>query len=151
MELFFKEKLKEFIFEHLDNRILASEKAVKAAQDSANGESKSSAGDKYETGRAMAQNDRDMYAMQLHQAKGERNMLEKIRFEEETKIIRPGALTETSMGWFMIAISIGVATIDQQKIMIISPQSPIGEVLMGKSEGDSFSFRDKTFKIISVS
>jgi transcription elongation GreA/GreB family factor len=150
MELFFKEKLKEFIFEHLDNRILASEKAVKAAQDSANGESKSSAGDKYETGRAMAQNDRDMYAMQLHQAKGERNMLEKIRFEEETKIIRPGALTETSMGWFMIAISIGVATIEQQKIMIISPQSPIGEVLMGKSEGDSFVFRDKTFKIISV-
>lgn len=150
MELFFKEKLKDFIFEHIDQRIQASEKAVKAAQDSANNESKSSAGDKYETGRAMAQNDRDMYALQLLQAKSERGMLEKIRFDEETKVIRPGALAETSMGAFMIAVSIGVATIGTQKVMIISPQSPIGEVLMGKSEGDSFEFRGKAFKITAV-
>jgi hypothetical protein len=145
-----KKKLIELIFQQLDKRIEASEKAVKAAQDSANNESKSSAGDKYETGRAMAQNDRDMYALQLHQTKSEKQFLENISFEQNHKVIKPGSLVETTMGWFLIAISIGVLDIDSVKVMVISLQSPIGLVLNGLAEGQTFLFRDKNFTIISV-
>ena len=55
----------------LTEKIRVAETAMQAAQASANEETKSSAGDKYETGRAMAQNDRDMYARQFLQLKQE--------------------------------------------------------------------------------
>jgi transcription elongation GreA/GreB family factor len=45
---------------------------------------------------------------------------------------------------------VGVATIEQEKIMIISPQSPIGTLLMGKVKGDTFSFRGKESVIEEV-
>ena len=50
---------------------------------------------------------------------------------------------KTSMGDFFLSVSIGQVEIDGNKVMIISPQSPIGALLVGKIVGDSFSFRGK--------
>ena len=55
-----KEKLIEYVKNHLNQRIQNSLSAMQAAQESANGDSKSSAGDKYETTRAMGHLDREV-------------------------------------------------------------------------------------------
>ena len=66
-------ELKKLLIAHctalLVQRITVSETAMKNAQESANSEDKSSAGDKYETSRAMGHLDRDMNAKQLLVAK----------------------------------------------------------------------------------
>jgi hypothetical protein len=73
-----KQDVIDYIKNQLEERMQAAWGAMQAAQASANEESKSSAGDKYETARAMGQLDRDMYARQYEQARQERVLIERI-------------------------------------------------------------------------
>lgn len=146
MKTILLEKIKEYI----ENRMNTSWQAMEAAKNSANEEGKSSAGDKYETARAMGQLDREMNGRMYEQARQERLSLDKINTETTFTKISFGALTETSMGYFFVSIGAGIIDIDGKKFMAISPQSPIGEAIAGKFAGDSFDFRGKIHKIISV-
>lgn len=140
----------QYVKTYLDQRMQTSLDAMKAAQESANGESKSSAGDKYETSRAMGQLDRDMHARMYQQTLEERKLVERI---DETAPFRKGALgafLKTSMGDFFLSVSIGQIDFDGKNIMIISPQSPIGALLMGKGVDDKFSFRGKEAVVLEV-
>jgi hypothetical protein len=138
-----KEKLIDYVKKYLDQRIANSLSAMQAAQESANGESKSSAGDKYETSRAMGHLDREMHGRMYQQAQQERQIVERLDDTITYKKGALGALMKTSMGDFFLSVSIGQVEIEGEKMMIISPQSPIGTLLMSKGVGDSFSFRGK--------
>ena len=61
-----------------------------------------------------------------------------------------GAFISTSMGDFFLSVSIGQVKIDEKPIMIISPQSPIGALLMGKMVADKFNFRGKEAEILAI-
>ena len=145
-----KSTILAYVKTYLDKRMQTSLDAMNAAQESANGESKSSAGDKYETSRAMGQLDRDMHARMYQQTLEERKLVERI---DESLIYKKGALgafLKTTMGDFFLSVSIGNINIDEKPIMIISPQSPIGALLMGKIVGDKFSFRGKEAEILRI-
>lgn len=145
-----KSLILRFVKNYLDQRMQTSWDAMQAAQESANGESKSSAGDKYETSRAMGQLDRDMHARMYQQALEERKLVERIDESINFKKGAFGALMKTSEGDFFLSVSIGKTIIEDKPLMIISPQSPIGILLIGKSRGEVFSFRGKEIKIESV-
>ena len=138
-----KEKLIEYVKNHLNQRIQNSLSAMQAAQESANGDSKSSAGDKYETTRAMGHLDREMHARMYQQALQERQSLERLDDTITYKKGALGAFMKTTMGDFFLSVSIGALEIEGNKLMIISPQSPIGTLLMHKGVGETFSFRGK--------
>jgi transcription elongation GreA/GreB family factor len=140
-------KIKEFI----ENRMQTSWEAMEAAKNSANEEGKSSAGDKYETARAMGQLDREMNGRMYEQARQERLSLDKIDTEIVFSKVAFGALVETTMGTFFVSIGAGIIAIESKKYMAISPQSPIGQAIIGKTTGNSFDFRGKTQQIIALS
>ena len=121
----------------------AAQEAMQNAQDSANEETKSSAGDKYETGRAMAQIERDRHAQLFDQLRQERAVLDRIDPDFVFQRVGLGALVTTSVGVFFVSISAGMVVIDGQKVIAMSPQSPLGASLMGKQAGDSFLFQQK--------
>ncbi|MFT4031008.1 MAG: transcription elongation factor [Siphonobacter sp.] len=143
------------IIEHLkkmlDERVQVAWNAMQAAQASANEESKSSAGDKYETARAMAQNERDRHAQQYELARLERLQLERLPTAVSLEKVEPGALVTTQDDCFFIAVSVGAIMLEQQRILVVSPASPIGNQLIGKKAGDQFVFKGKPTFIISVS
>ncbi len=137
--------------EHLLNTVklriseLAAEAkaAMDAAQEAANSEGKSSMGDKYETGRAMAQLDRDMYAGRYHQIMQDLGLLERIEKTAASGQVQPGSLVETSFGKILIAVSLGAIETGTGTVLVVSVQSPLGKSLLGKAAGDSFVFRGK--------
>ncbi len=145
-----KEELLEIAKAKTDLRIQEAQKAIEASQLAANEETKSSAGDKYETGRAMAQNDRNLYARQLSEAQKDMAILNSIDLKKEYTLISTGALTETSIGYFFIATSIGIIPLKNQKVMVTSQDSPMGLILKGKRENDQVDFRNNKINIISV-
>ncbi|MFD2522313.1 transcription elongation factor [Emticicia soli] len=140
------EKVKEIIEKRMDT----SWQAMEAAKNSANEEGKSSAGDKYETARAMGQLDREMNGRMYEQAHQERLILEKINPQIVHVNVSLGALAKTTMGDFFVAVGAGVVALNGKNIMVISPQAPIGQILMGKTENDTFEFRGKNYKVLSV-
>ncbi len=145
-----KSEILEKIKKILDTRMQTSLDAMEAAKKSANEESKSSAGDKYETARAMGQLDREMHGRMFEQAHQERQFMNKITSTDTHENISIGSLVKTNFGIFFVAVGLGGIEVEACKIMLISPQSPIGQVLMGKSEGQSFTFRGNLYQILKV-
>ncbi|MEO6685245.1 MAG: transcription elongation factor [Dyadobacter sp.] len=135
----------------LDDRLQVAWKAMEAAQDSANDQSKSSAGDKYETSRSMGQLDRSMHARQYEQVRQERVVLDRIGESESLSRGAIGALLETTAGWFFISVSLGAVKFDNQTIIAVSSSSPVGLSFLGKEAGAQFQFLNKQHKIIAIS
>ncbi len=145
-----KEELLKLVKEKVNLRIQETRKAIQAAQSAANEETKSSAGDKYETGRAMAQNDREMYSRQLLEAEKEMAVLESIRPEIAPGLANVGSLVETSLGTPFLAVSAGIIDLNGRKVMVLSPESPLGEIILGQEKGSAVRFRDKQVHVLEI-
>jgi transcription elongation GreA/GreB family factor len=131
---------------------LTIRQAIAETQDSADQESKSSAGDKYETGLSMMQLDMEKQAEQLNETIRTRDSLQQLKAFEDLNGngIRPGNAVETSQGNFYIAISAGQLKVNEQTYFAVSPATPIGSKLMGLKVGEGFTFNGKNYKVDKV-
>lgn len=146
-----KEKIVAELKRTVQLRIDDAQKAINNAQASANEQTKSSAGDKYETGRAMGQLDIEMYTRQLHAATADRTIIENIEAKSgKSNVAGFGALITTNIGKFYMSIGSGKIMIDNEPIMALSPQSPIGEKIYLKKAGDPVEFRGKKVTISAI-
>ena len=137
---------------YVHTRLDAARAGMAAAQESSNSETKSSAGDKYETGRAMAQQERDRHAAQLHEAQLLLGALQKINPELASDTVRLGALASTSLGLFYVSISAGrLATSAGQDFMAVSPAAPLAVALHGRRAGEEVVFNGKAVRVLAVS
>lgn len=125
---------------YVESRIQTATEAMRFAQDAANTEEKSSAGDKYETGRAMMQIERDKAAQQLTEATKLKHGLSALRTELRVESIGLGSLVISDHVNFYIAISIGKVTVDGQEFIAIAPNAPVAAMLMNLKKGDVFHF-----------
>ena len=121
--------------------------AIKKVQESGNSEQKSSMGDKYETARAMSQNEIYMLSKQLEVLKTEYNKLLKVNPDKSSNIGEIGALVQTETIYCFIAAAIGNLNINNQKVAIISEVSPLAKAIFGKSKGDFISIANKQVRI----
>jgi len=119
-------------------------------QESANDETKSSAGDKYETGRAMMQLELEKLGVQLSDAQKQLQILHKINLDNSSGAVRSGSLVNTNHGSFFISVSAGILTVDGIKVTAISTVSPLGATLLERKRGDEFQFNGKAFRIESL-
>lgn len=132
------------------SKIEITKKEMEAAQASANEETKSSAGDKYETGRAMSQNERDMHARQLAELMQTQKQLTAINPDHKSDKVELGAVVKSANGWFFIAASLGAITSNDMKLMAISAISPIAQAMLDKTAGDSFEWMNKSITIDKI-
>jgi hypothetical protein len=144
-----KETILETCKALVSQRIHTAETAMKEAQESSNSEEKSSAGDKYETARAMGQLARDMNAKQLMQAKTELAELNKMDLKK-TDSVKTGSLVETDTALYFIAVGLGVITIDGVQVVVLSPKSPLALQIWGKTQQEVFVFNQKTIVIRNI-
>ncbi|MBK6445154.1 MAG: 3-oxoacyl-ACP synthase [Bacteroidetes bacterium] len=143
----YKIKLKKFAEEILQQRMETAQHAMLQAQDAANSEDKSSAGDKYETARAMGQLDREMNAKQFEEAKRELALLQSLYVLESSPVVIPGSYVKTDKGDFFISSGLGIHTVEGKKVGFLSVKSPLAIPLLGKSKGDTFQFNGQPWKV----
>jgi hypothetical protein len=136
--------------EYVKNKISIAEEAVNNAQNAANKESKCSAGDKYETGRAMLHLDVIKYSAQLHEGIKLKKILNQIDYEKTYENVQSGSLVYTSNGIYFILIGAGKFNIDGIDYTTVSFSSPIGQELFNKTAGDRINFRNKIYDINSI-
>lgn len=134
----------------VEQRMANAQQAMNAAQESANTEGKSSAGDKYETGRAMAQIERDKAAQQLNEAMTLKSSLSKIRIKSSGDQVSLGGLVITDKNHFFIAISMGKIGVSGTDYFVVAPATPIGKLLMGLKVGNQFSFVNQIHTIKEI-
>jgi hypothetical protein len=115
------------------------------AKESRDSDTKSSAGDKFETGREMMQREMDKLSALMDTTE---NSLKKLHAlpTAAAAIVCEGSLVETDQEDYFI--SIGFGKIDD--VYAISVESPLGALLKGKKIGESVEMRGKKITIKSI-
>lgn len=119
-------------------------------RESAAGETKSTAGDKHDTAKAMMQLEQEKLGKQLDICLQQKKILEQIDSGKEFKQVEFSSIVETNSGNFFISISSREILVDDQRYMPISVQSPLAKVMVGKTMNQEFSFNGRQFKIKSI-
>lgn len=120
---------------------------MRNAQAAANDETKSSAGDKYETGRAMMHLEKEKLAGQLMEAGKMKKGLDQIDVDRSDTLAGLGSLVRTAQANYYVSASVGKLEVEGEVFFAISPASPIGQQLLGKKQGDTFSFAGRSQQI----
>lgn len=113
-------------------------------------ETKSSAGDKHETARALMQNQREQIGQRLKETETMIGALQQVDLQNVHSIVRSGSLVTTNKGTFLICVAFGRFETDNTVYFLISPQSPLAALMTGKKEGDQFSFNNQEYRIVEV-
>lgn len=135
---------------YVDEKIEHASDAIENAQRSANEETKSSVGDKYETGRSMLQMERNKFEIQLKESLKLKEFLDQIYINKEYDSVQPGSLVMTETASFFIAINAGKQIVDGKEYYTISLASPVGQAITGKKVGNSFKINNLNNKIVSI-
>ena len=145
-----KEALYKQCFDYVQSRMAAAQQGIDEAQQASKDDTKSSAGDKYETGRAMMQQETDRNMAQLNEANKLKVALNTINPATVHTAIDTGSVVKTNNGNFYLAISAGTIQVDGVSYFAISPASPIGIELKGLKAGDRFDLNGKGYTIEGV-
>lgn len=145
-----KEKLYNKCIEFVDNRLLIIQNTILEIQESLLSETKSSAGDKHETGRAMLQLEREKAGNQLAEINKMKAVLNRVQVNKSVTIVALGSLVYTSQLNYFIAVSAGKLEVNGQSFYAISSNSPIGKLLLGKSINDMVVFNGKNIMIQKI-
>lgn len=136
--------------EYVMLRIETAKQALNHAQESANAEEKSSAGDKYETGRAMAHLEREKALDQLNEATKLKSALEKASHTSASDRVGLGSIVFTDTLNFYLAISAGKLSANGVEFVALAPASPLGTILVGRQKGDRFIFNKQPLVITEI-
>ncbi|CAN5623163.1 hypothetical protein BH11BAC5_BH11BAC5_52970 [soil metagenome] len=149
-QLNFKKRLLQHCMLSIQQRIDAALLAMDNAQSAANSEEKSSAGDKYETGRAMSHLEKDMHARQLVANQHELAALTSVDCTRLHVTVDAGSVVVCDEVKFFIAAGLGKMLFEGETILALSPNAPVAKLLLRKVAGSSFLFNNKTVFIKEV-
>ncbi|NNK75271.1 MAG: 3-oxoacyl-ACP synthase [Maribacter sp.] len=149
-----KKDLKKTLYEYcqgfIDERSERIQSQISELQSALDSETKSSAGDKHETGRAMLQLEREKLGQQLAEVQDLNRVMQKIDISSKKTVAALGSLVMTSGANYFLAISAGELKAEDGLNYCISLNTPIGIMLLGKTVGDTIAFNGNVLKIEAI-
>lgn len=119
-------------------------------RESAAGETKSTAGDKHDTAKAMMQLEQEKLGRQLEICLQQKKILEQIDTGKVFDHIEFSSIIETNSGNFFISVSMREIEINGRHYMPISVQSPLAKAMLGKAVKQEFTFNNRIYIIDSI-
>jgi transcription elongation GreA/GreB family factor len=146
-----KDKLYLACNEYIASRAAIIKQNIAEAQEAANDDTKSSAGDKFEVGREMMQQEIELNFARLGDLHKLKQALEQVSPSQKSTDIQLGSIVATHTGQkYYVAISAGKLLIDGATYYAISPEAPVALLMLGKKVGDTFLLNGKEIQITEV-
>lgn len=145
-----KEALYQNCKRFIDDKSETIHQIMNSNQNALLSETKSSAGDKHETGRAMLQLEMEKASQQFSVISNMNEILQKMDIQKKNKIAKLGALIYTNKGNYFLAISMGLVFVMDVEFFVLSPSSPVGKLLLGKKENDEVIFNGNKIRILEI-
>ncbi len=145
-----KESLLAICREYINERKANAQQALAAATDAAADDTKSSAGDKFETTREMMQQEINRHQQLLLDARRMEQVLNSLDAQPHSGTAKPGSLVKTNSGTFFLAISLGKIALGNDTYWIVSAASPIGRMMLGLQAGQHFTLNHTEYRITNV-
>jgi transcription elongation GreA/GreB family factor len=135
MAMTLKQKIYNHYLQVIHDKVSMLQKVLDDLKESGANETKSTAGDKHETALAMLQIEQANTRAQLQEVINQQAVLEKINPDLSADIILNGSLIKTNRGYLFMSVALGKALVDSVNVIALSPQSPLGQKLMGLRVG----------------
>jgi hypothetical protein len=145
-----KSILYQFVSDQIDSKINLAHKVFDEANESVVSETKSSAGDKHETSRAMSQLEVEKAGRYLVETQRMKSILGLLEPEKEKTTCCLGALVETTQGNYYLSIAIGKTEIEKKEYFCVGMNSPLAQALLNLKEGGSYVVAGKKFEVLKV-
>jgi transcription elongation GreA/GreB family factor len=142
-----KRALHNHCIELANSKVEALESELNATRESATTESKSSAGDKHETGRAMMHLEQEKLHKQLAEAQTIVAELERIDGKAVHTQIGLGTLVKTDKATFLLAAGLGKVDFEGITYFVVSTKAPIAAQFLGKSAGEKVNMNGTVYDI----
>jgi transcription elongation GreA/GreB family factor len=136
--------------EYVELRLSHIQSAIDAVTESGNDETKSSAGDKHETGRAMMQLEQEKNSKQLRETLELKKSLDRTNPNQHSQVVALGSLVITNKEKFYISISAGKIIIESEIYFAVSPTSPIAIKLIGLAQNQEMNFNGSLYSILQI-
>lgn len=144
-----KQRLLNFLLLIVDLQIATIQSQIDTAREAQAAETKSSAGDKYETTREMMTQELEQLTRQLSTVLQSRAVLQQVPVQPHT-VVQQGSLVTTDRGIFYLCAPIGKIFFEEVTYQIISATSPLGKVLVGKTAGEQVVVNGVGYRILEI-
>jgi Transcription elongation factor, GreA/GreB, C-term len=134
----------------LQDKIDVYQDLITSLTQDAQNDAKSSAGDKHETTLSKLHIEQEKIAHKLHEAKTQLQILHSINPDIVTTKITLGSLVFTNHLVVLMCCAFPKITIHKQNVFGISPEAPLGKMLLGKSKGDVFEYNTTSYEILEI-
>ena len=146
----FKQKIKTHYQNLLAEKIQELRFMISDLARDAQNDAKGSAGDKHETALAMMHLEQEKLNHKLAENLNQKAIIDKIDASSKHNKIALGSLVQANEMWFYISGAMPKIQLDDKTIIAVSSESPLGNQLMGKSEGDEIQINSNSFQIRAI-
>lgn len=134
----------------LQDKIDVFRDMIAALTEDAQNDAKGSAGDKHETALSMMHIEQEKLNHKLKEILAQKAIIDKIDASANHTKIALGSLVEANGMLLFISAALPKITVDDKTIIAVSPQSPLGNKLMGNEVGFSFEINTTKYLIQSI-
>jgi hypothetical protein len=147
---FSKQKIYSACLDILVKKIENLSESFSLLSEAASNETKSSVGDKHETSRAMIQLEQEKIGKQLKEALAQKKELQAIDVSQAHTSIGKGSLVKTDKGLIFIGPGLGKVNADNEILIAVSSQSPLGQKLIGKKKNENIELNGIKYHIEEI-
>lgn len=146
----FKQKIKSHYQNLLSEKINELRFMISDLAQDAQNDAKGSAGDKHETALSMMHLEQEKLNQKLAEIIEQKNVMDKIDADAIHTKVALGSLVQTNDMLFYISAALPKIQLENKTIIAVSPQSPLGSQLIGKSVGDAVVINTNRFQIKAI-
>lgn len=146
----FKQKIQAHYLQLVQDRIDVFRDMITALTEDSKNDAKGSAGDKHETALSMMHIEQEKLNHKLKEVLDQKAVLDKIDslFVAETIIL--GSLVKANGIYLYLSLALPKINIDGINVIALSPQSPLGNKLMGNNVGFTFEINGTKYAIEEI-
>ncbi len=143
----FKQKIHQHYLQLAQDRIDVFKDMIVALTEDSKNDAKGSAGDKHETALSMMHIEQEKLNHKLKEVLAQKAILDKIDSSTMAKTIIVGSLVKANGIYLYLCAALPKINIEGVNVIALSPQSPLGNKLMGNEVGFSFEINGTKYLI----
>jgi hypothetical protein len=151
MQMTFKQKIYDYYEQLVQDRIDVFRDMIAALTEDSKNDAKGSAGDKHETALSMMHLEQEKLNTKLREVVQQKAVLDKINPEIVAEIVTLGSLVKANGIFLYLSLALPKINIEGINVIALSPQSPLGNKLMGNKVGYTFDIGTTKYLVEEIS
>ena len=143
----FKQKIHTHYLKLVQDRIDVFKDMIVALTEDSKNDAKGSAGDKHETALSMMHIEQEKLNRKLREVLDQKTVLDKIAATTIAETIIVGSLVKANGIYLYLSVALPKIAVDGINVIALSPQSPLGNKLMGNQEVFTFEINGTKYLV----